>query len=46
MKGEIPKLLENELLPKGYYDEPNPYNSLPERDVNLLELSRYAKKRK
>lgn len=43
MNGEIPKFLENEPLPKGYFDEPNLYASMPERKVNLLELSRYAK---
>lgn len=43
MNGEIPKFMENESLPKGYFDEPNPYEPMPEREVNLLELSRYAK---
>lgn len=46
MNGEIPKFLEKESLPKNYFDAPNPYAPLPERDVNLLELSRYAKSNK
>ena len=43
MNGEMPKYLVNEVLPQGYYDAPNPYKPMPEAEVNLLELSRYAK---
>ena len=43
MSGEIPDFLKGIQLPDGYYDTPNPYKELPIHDVNLLELSRYAK---
>lgn len=39
-----PKFLEAEKLPKSYYESPNPYKNAPSCNVNLLELSRYAKK--
>ena len=44
MSGEIPKFLDGEPLPDGYFAEPNPYTFLPNRDVNLLEISRYARR--
>lgn len=44
MSGEMPKFLEGEPLPDGYFAEPNPYTFLPNRDVNLLEISRYARR--
>lgn len=39
-----PKFLENEELPPSYYETPDPYKSAPSCNVNLLELSRYARK--
>lgn len=36
--------LENVTVDKGYYESPNPYVNAPSCHVNLLELSRYAKK--
>ncbi len=48
MKGtnklERPKFLEGVELPNSYYETPDPYKSAPSCNVNLLELSRYARK--
>ncbi len=44
MSGTKPKFLENVTVDKGYYESPNPYVNAPSCHVNLLELSRYAKK--
>ena len=44
MNGMQPKFLENRFLPKSYFEQPNPYVNAPSCHVNLLELSRYAKK--
>ena len=38
-----PNFLEENVQP-GYYASPNPYVNAPPCHVNLLELSRYAKK--
>ena len=43
MNGIKPNFLRNKSVPEGYYSEPNPYASAPKSDVNLKELSRYAK---
>ena len=40
----FPLFLENEELPPSYYEAPDPYKSAPSCNVNLLELSRYARK--
>ena len=40
---ERPKFLQDVSLPESYFVQPNPYEDLQESDVNLLELSRYAK---
>ncbi len=40
----IPKFLEGEPLPVGYYDLPNPYESTPSGHVDLPALARYARK--
>lgn len=40
---EIPKFLEGESLPAGYYDEPNPYVSAPSCNIDLPALSKYAR---
>ena len=42
MIGKRPKFLEK--IPEGYYDKINPYVTAPSCKVNLLEMSRYAKK--
>ncbi len=39
----LPKFLEGEPLPPGYYDPPNPYVSAPSCYVDLPALARYAK---
>ena len=44
MNGLQPKFLENRFLPKSYFEQPNPYVNAPSCHVNLLELSRYAKR--
>jgi len=44
MNGMKPKFLENSELPAGYYEAPNPYKNAPSCRVNLLELSRHAKR--
>ena len=36
--------MENSILNRSYYEQPNPYVNAPSCHVNLLELSRYAKK--
>ena len=38
-----PKFLENNI-PTGYYEDVNPYKDAPRGNINLLELSRYARK--
>jgi hypothetical protein len=43
MNGTKPKFIV-EPVPHGYYDKPNPYVNAPSCHVNLLEMSRYAKK--
>ena len=40
----LPKFLEGEPLPVGYYEPPNPYVSAPSCHVDLPALSKYAKK--
>lgn len=44
MNGMKPKFLENVQLNQEYFQCPNPYINAPSCHVNLLELSRYAKK--
>ena len=41
---ERPKFLEGVEPPNLYYETPDPYNNAPSCNVNLLELSRYARK--
>ena len=36
--------MENQILAQSYFEQPNPYVNAPSCHVNLLELSRYAKK--
>lgn len=44
MNGAKPVFLENTKLTPDYYETPNPYKNAPVCNVNLLELSRYAKR--
>lgn len=44
MNGTKPKFLTDEVN-TGYYEKPNPYVNAPSCNVNLLELSRYAKRK-
>lgn len=44
MNGTKPKFLKKAKLSPSYYKKPNPYVNAPSCHVNLLELSRYAKK--
>lgn len=39
-----PRFMENSAINQSYYEQPNPYVNAPSCHVNLLELSRYAKK--
>ena len=39
-----PRFIENSTVNQSYYELPNPYVNAPSCHVNLLELSRYAKK--
>ena len=39
-----PKFLIGRQLPQSYYEQPSPYKNAPSCNVNLLQLSRYAKK--
>ena len=44
MNGTIPEFLNGAKLDSSYYETPDPYKNAPSCHVNLLELSRYAKK--
>ena len=44
MNGTRPKFMENQILTQSYFEQPNPYVNAPSCHVNLLELSRYAKR--
>ena len=44
MNGIKPNFLSEKQLPQTYYETPNPYKNAPSCNVNLLMLSRYAKK--
>ena len=44
MSGNKPLFLDGIQLDKSYYLTPDPYTCSPVSNVNLLELSRYAKK--
>lgn len=46
MSGMKPNFLKGSRLNPSYYEPPNPYVNAPSCHVNLLELSRYAKKTK
>lgn len=43
MNGMKPNFITGEVKPD-YYAPPNPYTTAPSCHVNLMELSRYAKK--
>jgi hypothetical protein len=38
------KFIENQIPEKSYYEQLNPYVNAPSCHVNLLELSRYARR--
>ena len=44
MNGTKPRFIKNSEVNQSYYEQPNPYVNAPSCHVNLLELSRYAKK--
>ena len=44
MNGTKPKFMENSIMNESYYKKPNPYVNAPSCHVNLLEMSRYAKR--
>lgn len=44
MNGTMPEFLNTTSLPDGYFDAPDPYSLPPASGVNLLELSKYARK--
>lgn len=44
MNGTKLGFIENQAIAPNYYEQPNPYVNSPSCHVNLLELSRYAKK--
>lgn len=44
VKMSIPKFLEGEVLPAGYFDEPNPYEDQPSCKLDLRALGEYIKK--
>ena len=39
----LPRFLEGEPLPDGYYESPNPYESAPSCHIDLPALARYAR---
>ena len=43
MNGKKPKFITGKV-PASYYERPNPYVNAPSCKVNLLEMSRYARK--
>ena len=43
---KTPNFLKDSQFLKSYYEQPNPYVNAPSCQVNLLEMSRYAKKHK
>lgn len=44
MNGKKPNFFKDSQFFKSYYEQPNSYMDVPSCHVNLLELSRYAKK--
>ena len=44
MNGTKPRFMKTSEVNQSYYEQPNPYVNAPSCHVNLLELSRYAKK--
>ena len=45
MNGTRPKFMENQVPAQSYFEQPNPYVNAPSCHVNLLELSKYARKK-
>lgn len=44
MNGTKPKFMEDLIIAPSYYEQPDPYVNALSCHVNLLELSRYARK--
>ena len=44
MNGTKPNYFELGKLIPGYFEAPNPYQNPPKCNVNLLEMSRYARR--
>ncbi len=44
MDGTKPEFMKNLTISPSYYEQPDPYTNAPSCHVNLLELSRYAKR--
>ena len=40
----LPRFLEGEPLPEGYYEAPDPYKTAPSCHIDLPALARYARK--
>jgi hypothetical protein len=40
----IPKFLEGETLPAGYYEAPDPYSNPPKSQYNIRAMVNYARK--
>ena len=40
----IPEFMKNAEIDRSYYEQPDPYVNAPSCHVNLLELSRYARR--
>lgn len=45
MSGMRPEFMKAVSVDKSYYEVPNPYVNAPSCHINLLELSRYARKK-
>lgn len=43
MSGTKPVFLKDKNLPSSYFEIPNPYKNAPSCNINLLQLSRYAR---
>lgn len=45
MSGMKPRFIDGKVRQKRYYETPDPYENAPSCHVNLLELSRYARRK-
>ena len=39
----LPRFLEEDNIPEGYFESPNPYQSAPSCNVDIGALARYAR---